>query len=138
MSRPEVTPPASLAGLALTQAVTGQAALAEIERLHSRRFPLTDGAIAYYEGELATVWISSTWLPFLAARQVAVMTERIAEDRSPFTLVDTIEVEDTPVYILTGMGQRHYYFQLDRRVIWLAVSPPLAEQSLQDLFRLLR
>ena len=74
----------------------------------------------------------------MAARQVEVMTERIAEGRSPFTPSGIDEVEGVNVYILTGMGQRHYYFQLDRRVVWLAVPPQLAEQSLAELIRKLR
>lgn len=135
ISRADITLPASLAGLPLTEKVTGQAALAEIEQLHNKRFPLTAGAIAYYEGGSATVWISSTWAPLLAARQVKVMTERIAEDRSPFTLMGTIEVENIPVYVLSGMGQMHYYFQRGQRVVWLAVPPQLAEQGLIDLIR---
>jgi len=133
----KVPPPTSMAGLTLSEQVMGQAALAEIERLHGKIFPMTDGAVAHYGNGLATVWISSTWLPFMAARQVEAMTDRIAEagGRSPFTPIGTIEIEDTPVYVLTGMGQMHYYFQLDRRVVWLAVFPQFAEQSLEDLIR---
>ena len=138
ISRADVTPPTSLAGLPLTEKVTGQAALTGIEGLHSKGFPMADGAIAYYEGGLATVWISSTWASLLATRQVHVMTERIAEGQSPFTPIDTIAVEGVAIYVLTGMGQRHYYFQLDKRVVWLAVSPPLAEQSLPDLLGKIR
>jgi hypothetical protein len=71
----------------------------------------------------------------MAARQVEAMTDRIAEGRSPFTPIGTDEVEGITVYALTGMGQMHYYFRLDRRVVWLAVLPQLAEQSLEELIR---
>ncbi len=133
-----ITLPSNLAGRPLSQQVAGQAALAEIEQLHGKGFLLTDGAVARYGDGLATVWLSSTWISFLAARQVEAMTDRIAEGRSPFTPTGIDEAEGVTVYTLTGMGQTHYYFQLDRRVIWLAASPQLAEQSLEELIRNLR
>lgn len=133
-----VTAPTTLADLPLSRQIAGRAALADIERLHRTDIPMVDGAIAYYDDGQATLWISTTWLPFMAARQVEAMTERIAEGRSPFTPVETRQVEGVAVYVLTGMGQIHYYFQLDRQVVWLAVSPDVAEQSLGELIRNLR
>ncbi|MFQ5814404.1 MAG: hypothetical protein ACE5I2_14600 [Anaerolineae bacterium] len=133
-----ITLPDSLAGLPLSQQVTGQVALAEIERLHGKGFPLVDGAVARYGDGVATLWVSSTWTPFLTNRQVVAMTDRIAEGRSPFTPIETREIEGITIYALTGMGQVHYYFQFDRRVVWLAVWPQFAEQSLEELIRDLR
>jgi hypothetical protein len=130
--------PGRLAGLPLSAQATGQAALNEIERLHGQSFLLTGGAVARYGGGRTTVWISSTWLPIFATRQVEAMTNRIAAAKSPFTPVGTRQVEGVTVYVLTGMGQMHYYFQLDRQVIWLAVSSQLAEQSVEELIRELR
>ena len=135
IARGAIVVPANLAGLPLSSQTTGRAALTEIEPLHGKGFPLTDGAIAHYGREQATVWISSTWLPFMAARQIETMTDRIAEGRSPFTPTGVDNVAGVTVYTLTGMGQTHYYFQLDRRVAWLAVSPQLAGQSLEELIR---
>jgi hypothetical protein len=133
-----MTVPTSLAGLPLSRQTTGQAALTEIEQLHRKAFPMVNGVVAHYGEGRTTLWISSTWLPFMAARQVEVMTKRIAEGRSPFTPSGIDEVEGVNIYALTGMGQTHYYVQLDRRVIWLAVSPQLAEPSLAELIRKLR
>lgn len=133
-----LTTPTSLADLPRSRQITGRAALADIERLHSTDIPMVDGAIAFYDDGQAVLWISSTWLPLMAARQVEAMTERIAEGRSPFTPAETRQIEGVSVYVLTGMGQVHYYFQLDRRVVWLAVSPQVAEQNLIELIQTLR
>ncbi len=130
--------PASLAGLPLTVQVTGQEALTEIDRLHNQPIPSLGATIAGYGDGTATAWAASTWASFLAAQQVEDMTARIAEGNSPFTFVETRDVAGIPVYVLTGMGQTHYYFQLDRRVIWLSISPPLAEQGLVELINSLR
>ncbi|MFQ5595824.1 MAG: hypothetical protein ACE5HA_16885 [Anaerolineae bacterium] len=134
----KITLPDSLAGWPLSTQVSGRPALVEIERLHGKSFLMVDGAVARYGDGMATVWVSSTWTPFLAERQVAVMTERIAEGRSPFTPVGADEREGVTVYALTGMGQRHYYFQRETRVVWLAVSPQFAEESLEELIYDLR
>lgn len=131
--KPEPIPvPPALAGLPLSTQATGPAALAEIERLHGRRFLLAGGAVARYNGGNITVWVSSAWLPFLAARQVAAMTNRIAQTDSPFTPGAPQNIAGHTVYPLTGMGQMHFYFQHGRLVIWLAAPPSLARQSLTD------
>ena len=130
--------PARLAGLPLTAQTTGPAALAEIERLHGQSFLLTDGTVAHYDDGAITVWISSTWLPIFAARQVEAMTNRIAEGNSPFTPGEPRQVTGFTVYPLTGLGQAHYYFQHDRKVVWLAASSQLAEQSVEELIQKLR
>ncbi len=133
-----LTTPTTLADLPLSGQITGRAALDDIERMHGTNIPMLDGAIAYYGDRQAVLWISSTWLPFMATRQVETMADRIAKGGSPFTPISTDKIEGITVYTLTGMGQMHYYFQLDRRVVWLAVSPQFAEQSLEELVRKLR
>jgi hypothetical protein len=133
-----LTLPDALAGLPLSEQTRGRGALAEIKQLHGKGFPLVDGAVARYGQGAATVWVSSTWAPFLAGRQVQAMTGRITEGRSPFVPVSRREVEGITVYTLAGMGQVHTYFQLERRVVWLAISPSLAERGLEELLRALR
>ena len=128
-----VAVPPGLAGMPLTAQVYGRPALAEIEQMHGKGFLLVDGAVGHYGEGAATVWISGTWVPFLAARQVEDMRDRIAEGRSPFEAVGSREMDGTTIYVLVGMGQMHYYFQVDQRVVWLAASPELAEQCLQEL-----
>lgn len=130
--------PARLAGLPVSEQLSGRPALAEIGRLHGQDFSLVDGAVVRYGDSAATVWVSSTQNSSLAAQQVQTMTGRIGEGRSPFTPLGQEEVEGITVYTLTGMGQRHYYFQLKRQVVWLAISAELADQGLGELIRYLQ
>ena len=127
--------PDRLVGLPLSKQATDQAALNEIERLHGQSFLLTGGVVARYNDGAITVWISSTGLPFLAARQVAAMTDRIAEGNTPFTPGEPRQMAGLTIYPLTGLGQVHFYFQQDRQVVWLAAPSQLAEQSLAELIR---
>lgn len=130
--------PSRLAGLPLSEQLAGRPALAEIGRLHGQDFALVDGTVARYDGGAATVWVSSARTSSLAADQVQAMTERIGVGGSPFTPLGRDEVEGVTAYALTGMGQRHYYFQLERRVVWLAINAELADQGLAELIRYLQ
>lgn len=37
------------------------------------------------------------------------------------------------MYALEGMGQKHYYFQAENLVIWLAVDPAFGDEALQQI-----
>ncbi len=132
-TQPALTVPDTLAGMSISNRLSGDAALQNIARLHGKTFPITDGVVAMYNGHDATVWISSTWLPVMAQKQVTLMTERIKEGQSPFNLMGHKNVAGLTVFELTGLGQTHYYFQRNRQVVWLAVNPELAQQSLTEL-----
>lgn len=124
--------PNRLAGLSLSTRLTGPPALAEIEHLHGKSFMLTDGAVARYNGGNITVWASATWLSPFAGWQVDAMTRRIAEGNSPFVPRENRQVNGHTVYVLSGMGQEHFYFQHNHQVIWLAASAPVADAALTD------
>jgi hypothetical protein len=61
------------------------------------------------------------------------MQKRIAEGKSPFTPINEINQRNSKVYVLEGMGQKHYYFQSKNLVIWLAANPALADEALQQI-----
>lgn len=128
----EVAVPSSLAGERLSSQATGVAAVDDITRLHGRQFPLVSGARAVYGGGAATLWVSGAPAAPMAAEQVKAMAEKIAEGRSPFTPLGTRMLGGASVYALSGMGQQHFYFQVDSLVVWLAASEPLAETALQE------
>lgn len=134
----QVNLPANLAGLPLSQQVNGQPALEEIDRLHNQPIPSLGATFASYGDGTARVWVAVTWASFLASQQVEDMTARIAEENTALAPIETRLVGDIPVYMLTGSEQKHYYFQLDRRVIWLSIPPQLAEQGLVELIDSLR
>lgn len=135
----EVLPP-TLSEWRLGAVVTGDAAIASVERLHGK--DLGAGIIEAWVGEYggapggpaaATVWVSRS-PDAAAARELYVrMTERIGEGNSPFTGLRPIEDTDVEGYRLEGMGQAHYYFLLDDDVYWLAVDADAAVTALDDL-----
>jgi len=123
--------PKSLAGKSLIAQKSGVVALAEVESLHGKGFDLIDGTVVRY-GD-ATVWVAKAKDEPAAQTMVDTMTRRIAEGRSPFTPTGARQVNGRTVWTLTGMDQSHFYWQTSSKVVWLAISPALAEQGLRDL-----
>lgn len=128
-----VSLPEQLAGLQMTSYATGNQAAAEFENLHGKQFPITSGAIGMYGDYEITLWAAGTPLNFIASQMVYAMRDKISEGRSPFTPIGEFKDGGRTIYALEGMGQRHYYFQSQNLVIWLASDPALADQALQQI-----
>ena len=128
----EVSLPDSIAGLQMTNYMTGDQAVAEFEDLHGKQFPVTSGSIGIYGNHQLTLWAAGASSSSMASDMVAAMEEKIAQGNSPFTPLEQLNQGDRTIYVLEGMGQKHYYFQSKNLVIWLAVSPALADQALKQ------
>lgn len=125
--------PGQVAGLLLTDSTRGDQAIAEFTDLHGQEFPVKFGAIGVYGNRNITLWVAGTASDSIAGELTKAMQERIAEGTSPFTPVDEINDRNRKVYALEGMGQKHYYFQSQNLVIWLAANPALADEALQQI-----
>jgi len=125
--------PQSIAGLQLSQVITGQEAIDSIHQLHGKDFPLSGGAVATYGTQNAILWISGTGGERDAADLTELMKTRIAEGRSPFIDQGSFKVDGTLIYALEGLGQVHYYWQSGSLVLWLAVDQELAISALQQI-----
>ncbi len=126
--------PASLAGLPLGRAVYGEQALFEIEQLHGKTLPLASAAVGQYgAGGEATLWVAGTPSSVSATLMVRKMERLIETGDSPFRPEETRQVKGRAVYVLIGMGQRHYYYRSGSLVIWLAADSAIAEQVLTEV-----
>ena len=126
--------PENLAGLSLSQASYGPEAVAGVTRLHNKSFPLSSGAEAMYgrSGEMVMLWVTGTPAQPLAAKMISDMQTAIEKVESPFTPVSVRNINGRTVHELTGMGQRHFYFQSAALVVWLAADEPVAETALTE------
>ena len=132
---PEVVAlPGTLAGLALAAESYGPEAVGEITQLHDQEFPLSSGAYGMYgnRGNMAMLWVAGAPAKVMAARMIDEMEQAIANRDSPFTSIGTQEMNGRTLYKLTGMGQRHFYFQSDAFVVWLAADELIAETALAE------
>jgi hypothetical protein len=125
-----VTLPKSLAGLPLVTATYGPEAVTEINRLHGKTFPLTAGAMGHYGNDMVTLWVSKFASRAVAQQIIDAMRSKIAEGRSPFEPTGPQQVGSHLIYELDGLGQKHFYFQSNDLVIWLAVDPAMASRAL--------
>jgi hypothetical protein len=125
--------PQQISGLRMTDSRSGDAAIEDVAQMHGRDFPVTYGAIAVYGDREITLWVSGAPSNEIAMQMTNAMRDKIAKGNSPFTPTDEIKENDRTVYVLEGMGQIHYYFQSENRVIWLAVNPAIADEALQQI-----
>ena len=125
--------PNQLVGLSLTDSQQGTDAIAVITDLHAQEFPVDFGAVGIYGDRDIIVWVAGAASESIAVEMTNAMQQKIAEGNSPFTPVDEIDARNRKVYVLEGMGQRHYYFQSQNLVIWLAANPAFADKALQQI-----
>jgi hypothetical protein len=129
----EGTLPDSLAGIRLTSSTTGAQAIEEVSSMHGKEFPIEFGEIGIYGNREITLWVAGAASDEVAAQMTTAMQEKIAQGNSPFTPTNEVQNKDHKVYVLDGMGQRHYYFQSNSSVIWLAANPSVADAALQQI-----
>jgi hypothetical protein len=124
--------PPSIAGLPLAEELSGAGAAQNIAELHRQQFPLSGAAVGTYRdaGASATLWVSASPLPLLAAQMVGAMEKAIGRGASPFVPVEVRQDGGRPVHALTGMGQHHFYFRSGNLVVWLAADERVAEAAL--------
>jgi len=125
--------PNQLAELRMTDSKSGDQAISEFTDLHGKSFPVISGAVGIYGNREITLWVAGTTSDSIAKELTDAMQKRIAEGNSPFTPINEINQRNRKVYVLEGMGQRHYYFQSQNLVIWLAADPALADEALQQI-----
>jgi hypothetical protein len=131
--------PQALDGLPLNQAIYGPEAIAGVIELHGVDFALEDAGIGQYgtQGEI-TLWVSVEPDAATAAELNDLMTEKINEGRSTFTLPEIQQFGGTPVYVLEGLGQMHYYWQASDLILWLAADHDIANQVLGECLNFYR
>lgn len=129
----EYSLPEEVANMPRTSTTTGSEAITEVGGMHGKQFPIISAAIGQYGKGQATVWIAEAESDAMASQMVTAMQERIAQGNSPFTPLEEFQESERALYLLEGMGPKHYYFQSKELVIWLAASPALADQAIQEL-----
>jgi len=134
VGHPAVVPlPTQIAGLPLTDRITGADAAENFVDLHNQEFIITSGAIGFYGSNQATVWAAGAPFKFMAAGMVNSMQDKITEGNSPFTPTNELKIGGRTIYELEGMGQKHFYFQSKNLIIWLAVDPSIADAAIEQI-----
>ncbi len=134
----DVSIPGRLVGMALTNTVTGEAALQQLAELHGKEVSLASGYIAHYKNREreAIAWVGITRTVEQARQLSEAMTRRIKQGNRYFTNLRTEEVGDLQVYRLDGAdGMAHYYYQKANKVIWIGIGGEQPEVVTREAVR---
>lgn len=131
---PASTPvPGQVSGYTLVSEATGKAALSEFSQLHGKSLSVLSGSRATYgAGNQVTLWVAGTSSNEDTRQLLEDMRDKIAEGKSPFQPTENRQVGERTIYTLDGMGQKHFYFQSGKNLIWLAANVEIADRALQD------
>jgi len=126
--------PHKLASLPLISQSSGFLAVTEVAQLHNQTFLLTSASVGRYgDKESITIWTTGAPFKFLASQMLVDMREKINAVVTPFTPTgERIDGKRT-VYQLQGMGQKHFYFQSGKLIVWMAADQQLAEQAINQI-----
>jgi hypothetical protein len=130
--------PEMVADLPLTQSLAAEKAIDEFTRLHGNDFPLVSGAVGMYGPDHSiTLWVAGASTISMAGRMVNAMRGKItsASGKSPFSPVGERQEDTRSVYELEGIGQKHFYFQSGKMIVWLAANPERAEEALTEVLK---
>jgi hypothetical protein len=126
--------PDQVGGLPLVSEATGSAALREFTQLHGKSLSILSGSKASYGlGDQVTLWVAGTASITDSRQMLESMRDKIAEGNSPFQPAGTSQDGNRMVYLLDGMGQKHYYFQSGKYLVWLSSNPQMAIRALKQV-----
>lgn len=107
----------------LVSQVEGEAALAQVSRLHGTRIPLKDAYIASYahSGSQLTAWVGRAESEAAALQLIRRMSEGIRHGGGQFSNLRRESVSGKEVFQVDGPEGRRYFYTRDEKVIWLTL-----------------
>ncbi len=128
----ELRVPGALAGTSLVGSLRGAAALREVNRLHGRSIDASDAVVARYANG-AMLWISVSRSPLGASSLLWRMNRGMANGTRVFSTPRPETMRGRAVFATEGMGQKHYYYQSGRYVLWLSAPAEAAAGAISEL-----
>ncbi len=134
---PEYRLPTSLGSLSLREQVSGSEALEIINKLHEKSVTPDQNVIGRYTSDRgeATLYVSVYEADTDPERDFQKMKNSIRGGGTPFAHVREVSVEGTEIAFCLGLGQVHYFFHRQTKLFWLAVDPPIADETLLHLLQ---
>ncbi len=78
------------------------------------------------------IWAAGTASTNETRRLLEEMRDKIAQGGSPFQPTGVRSIANREIYALDGMGQKHFYFQSGKTLVWLAANAEIADQALEQ------
>jgi hypothetical protein len=127
--------PASLAGVERSELLRGERARQVVEALHGRPFPEGEHLVGRYGGDGTTNVLYVTIYPDqeTARRDLLAMSMALAGGVPPFAPLEVDDMGGHPRFRTEGLGARHLFYRVERRVVWLQWEPATAAEAEADL-----
>ncbi|MGE5619193.1 MAG: hypothetical protein ACM3US_08040 [Sphingomonadaceae bacterium] len=105
----------------LTQATTGQEAVAQMSRLHGKGVGVTGGYVGHYEGPSggAMAYVGETAGEGDARTLLAQMERLIAAGNPYFTDLKPLTIDGVRVLSVRSGQEAHYFWQAGNKVVWI-------------------
>jgi hypothetical protein len=120
--------PHKLSGMTLEDEYSGERAKSEIKEMHLGDFDFISGHVGYYTddfGRSARYWVSVFINEDEAKNITERMTSEISKGITPFSIPEDVDINNSKVenvYFVEGMGQDHYYWYKNDKVLWVALT----------------
>jgi hypothetical protein len=127
--------PSSILMLDLAETLSGEEAAGIINHLHDSEVASAENYVGRYHGAglSATYYLSVYETGDEAHAELDAMVAGMERGGHVFDHVRRRTVNERDVWMALGMGQAHYFYSQDNRLIWLAVDVPIAEDAIESL-----
>lgn len=122
--------PGEWQGLKRTAQISGEGALVEFKKLHSKSLPVAGGYKVEYtsSSERVILWVAVTQTPPEAEKLVQKMTEKIiaalGTEREHFSNPAKTKLGNLTLYFTRGTGMNNYYYAHQNLVYWVGFNSP--------------
>lgn len=120
-------------GFTLTEKISGEEAFEQINYLHGKTVEIEEGYLLKYEkgNESATVWISKSPTEEEASILFHQMNDIMGQSKM-FTNHTEVKIGGMPLQYVFGMNMENYYYYIDERVIWIAITGDDTKQFMEE------
>jgi hypothetical protein len=128
--------PAKLGMLSLSESAMGTSALAEFAQLHGKDFELVGGYRADYTGGSgkATLWVGQAKDAAAAQAMLDQMAQKIGPNNGTFQNLQPLDISGRTLYQADGQGQKHFFYAVNDKIVWLAADAAHAADALHSLW----
>ena len=138
-SREVIYFPSQLMSCHLEKKLTGNEAREWVDKIHGKEVTPPESEIGFYQGEKGPIilYVSGYQTVELAGKEFLRMIEKISPQNSIFTRGSLIELAGTKIYRCFGMGQTHFVFTHQKKLIWLSMNTIQGKEILQSYLDLI-
>jgi hypothetical protein len=128
--------PTQIGTLTLKNSLLGKDTLSEFESMHGSSFDLKTGYRADYgDGTAkATLWVGQAQSADAAKTLAKEMADKIGSGNGMFSNLQTLDITGRTIYEVEGLGQLHFFYAANDKIVWLASDPNHAPDALHSIW----